>query len=268
MPNLETMDILEITESDLLNLIGRSENQCFEFKSQKIEGYKFAKVVCGFANAKGGYIVIGANEDQHGVCDGFVSVSRPGVLHQQVQQFVRDYIDEPVQGIETKDIKLPSGENLLLVHIPESTRKPHAIRRQGERLLQFWIRSGSHNVEMKLNEIRNCFLESAGVLDILAGSESTQDGVDRLSDLEKEILVQAVDDNGELYLLSANEIGNWLRVGRKDFQDDENPAVRVEAIDALEHLESLDLVRHVEDAYHTLTGKGIRAAQEVKEKQG
>jgi predicted HTH transcriptional regulator len=197
MTPLESKVSSEITEIDIQNLIGRSENQRLEFKSQEIEGYKFAKVVSGFANAEGGYIVIGANEGEHGTCKGFVSISDIGVLHQKLQQSNRNYIDEPVQAIETKDIKLPSGENLLVVHVPESPRKPHAIKKQGEQRLQFWIRSGSHNVEMKMTEIRAAFLQSAGVFDLVNGAVHDEEE-DQLSDLEKEILVNASKDGGRI----------------------------------------------------------------------
>lgn len=268
MTPLEAKGFSEITETDVQNLIGRSENKRLEFKSQEIDGYKFAKVVSGFANAGGGYIVIGANEGEQGTCNGFVSISDIGVLRQKLLQSNRHYIDEPVQDIETNPIQLPSGENLLVVHVPESSRKPHAIRKQGEQLLQFWIRSVSHTVEMKLNEIRNAVLESAGVLDILSGSESTQNVVDHLSDLEEEILLLTDENQGEMYLLTVDEIGDWLRVGKKDFQENENPAVRVEAIEAFERLQSLRLVRHESGSLYTLTGEGFRVAKEIIEKKG
>lgn len=267
MTIMEQKTLSEITAADIQGLIGRSENQHLEFKSQEIDGDKFAKVISGFANAEGGYIVIGANEGEQGTCDGFVSIPDIGVHHQKVQQSNRNYIDEPVQDIKTKDIKLPGGENVFVVYVPESPRKPHAIRKQGEQLLQFWIRSGSHTVEMKLNEIRNAFLKSAGVLDILAGSDTTHDAVDHLSDLEQEILLLAADNQGELYRMSVNEIGDWLRVGRKNYEESGNPAVRVEAIEALKRLQSLGLVRPESGLLFTLTGEGFRKAKELKENQ-
>lgn len=267
MPHLETMDILEITETDIQNLVGRSENQLLEFKSQEIDGYKFAKVVSGFANAKGGYIVIGAHEDEHGVCNGFVSLSRPGVVKQSIQQVIRDYTDEPVQGIDTRDVRLATGENLLLVYIPESNRKPHAIKKQGDRLLQFWIRNGSHKVEMKLNEVRNAFLESAGVLDLLSGSDLPHEE-DRLSDLEEEIMLGAFEDEGSIRLFTgAGGMADWLVVGKKTYRDDDDPSIAALARDALEKLETRNMVRHERGVLYKLTGEGFTLAKGLKSNQ-
>lgn len=159
--NLEVRLFDEITTADILELVGRSENQFMDFKVQPIENYKLAKIISGFANARGGYIVFGAIEGEPDVCEGFAAIERPGVLKQTIQQLIRDHTDEPIQGVVSKDIQLPTGETILLVYVPESSKKPHGCRKQGERLLQFWIREGSHTVEMKMTEIRDAFLEES-----------------------------------------------------------------------------------------------------------
>jgi predicted HTH transcriptional regulator len=63
----EEKDIDALSADDLDSLIGRAENQRLDFKREIASGdnnnRELARDLCSFANADGGYIIIGAEED-------------------------------------------------------------------------------------------------------------------------------------------------------------------------------------------------------------
>jgi hypothetical protein len=87
---------------------------------------------------------------------------------------------------------------------------------------------------------------------------------DQLTEPEKELLILADAEEGFLYVISTNETGEFVQIGRKSFLDDKEPAVRARALEALEKLFRRGLIRHEGDSLFCLTGTGFDKAREIK----
>ena len=120
------------TEDDLKSVvrIGESrEGLHLDVKRKKPEDHKVVKTLAAFANASGGYLVIGAFEDEEKRIAGFVPVNDP----QSVVQQMNDAIDTQTRGFERR----PE------INIIEVDRKPVVVANveASPRLVALW-RSG------------------------------------------------------------------------------------------------------------------------------
>lgn len=79
--------------------------------------------------------------------------------------------------------------------------------------------------------------------------------------LAREMLKLAEAAGGTLQIPSADQTGDWVRVGSKDFRDDKDPAVAAHGRDALKWLVNHEYVEHLGGAGYRLTGKGWDAAR-------
>jgi hypothetical protein len=88
----------------------------------------------------------------------------------------------------------------------------------------------------------------------------------RLSNLspeEIEILCAAADQ-GNIYLLSASQLGYWVAVGPHNFIDQTDPAYAATYTDALASLQERRLVKYDEGSLYILTGSGFKLARALK----
>ena len=86
----------------------------------------------------------------------------------------------------------------------------------------------------------------------------------KLSDLEKEMLYLAADNEGEIHKLKIDQIGEFVRTGKKDHHNANDPSVAAQGVDALRRLIKLGLVRHESDALYVLSGEGWKRACEKR----
>jgi hypothetical protein len=113
------------------------------------------KDVTAFANADGGYIILGVEEDGQGQASAFSNVEEPEAARQSM-------IDRCLARIEPRlrelDIGLfdIDGNSVLVVRVPESDRKPHCAKPDAEHHY-FWRRYEDGNKLMTTAEIRECF---------------------------------------------------------------------------------------------------------------
>jgi len=155
----------ELCSSDVDGLIGREENQRLDFKetieSGDLANRELARDICSFANAEGGYMVIGAREGgQMGVCAGFRSVENPEALCQRIRQVSLDCVTERVIGMEIASLSSSKGEILVAVYMPASSQKPHMVTKDGK--TEFWKRYQTDKRHMTIAEVRDAFLQTAG----------------------------------------------------------------------------------------------------------
>jgi uncharacterized SAM-binding protein YcdF (DUF218 family) len=83
----------------------------------------------------------------------------------------------------------------------------------------------------------------------------------RLSQAEKELLIAAVS-KGELRLLEADQ-AVWVRIGSKNFQDNNNPTVAAIYVEALENLRRHGYIAHEAGNLYVLTHSGVSKAREL-----
>jgi len=147
-------DKLNIKDIENLVLIRKEqENNYLEYK-ERVEPNdkfkkKFLKTTSGFANAKGGYIIIGIKEDKNTNLLEILGIEKT-INHQKVEEWVNNILianlDKKVQyNIKTIEIKDNEEKIVLLIYIPESPKKPHMVTFKGEN--HYYLR---HNKSVNL----------------------------------------------------------------------------------------------------------------------
>lgn len=116
------MNVVNFTPGQEAELLARTESHFFDFKRAGLGVDKFERALVAFANADGGEILVGIDDD--------ASLPPAERIHGFAQQedanayvaAITDGIDPPVIGIEVEFVRLPSDPNQLVLHlvIPKS----------------------------------------------------------------------------------------------------------------------------------------------------
>lgn len=130
-----------MTKEELHQLIEQGEGYHLEFKRRLNTDFK--KEIVSFANASGGKVLLGVNDD--GTIPG---INADNDLRSRVQTDAQS-CDPPVR------INLEVNRNVLIVHVPEGDRKPYRTT-EG-----FYLRVGPNAQKMTTDQIRD-FMESEG----------------------------------------------------------------------------------------------------------
>ncbi len=156
--------ISEITDQDLIDLIGNEkeeEKSWIDFKREHYKGYKnntedykreICKDVTAMANAEGGYILIGVDEEDE-VAQRFSDISDAKNKSLSIYDTCRKFITPPIADLEVKSRKLSfQGNifNLIIIHIPFSENRPHGFNSKGT--LNFVKRYGDTTIEYPMEE--------------------------------------------------------------------------------------------------------------------
>lgn len=159
--------ISEITDRQLTDLIGhQEENLWIEFKRQEYrrdsndkEKHKreICKDVTAMANAEGGYIFIGIQED-NGMAQGFCPVKKPDKIENDVRNICRQSIEPAIQHLDVKTRSLEwNGKmvTLVIIHIPPSAQRPHGFKWKGT--INFVRRYEDQITEYPMSELGEAF---------------------------------------------------------------------------------------------------------------
>jgi len=110
-----------MNRKELIDLIEEGENINCEFKRHFTTPEKIAKEMIAFANTKGGYILMGIDDD--GSIVGVESEkSEAEMIHDAATNYCEPKIDYKLNYIVHK------GKEIVSVTIPESSNKPHRIQ--------------------------------------------------------------------------------------------------------------------------------------------
>lgn len=158
----EDKPISEITNKDLINLIGhQEENLWIEYKREDYQQYKnnrekyrreICKDVTAMANAEGGYIVIGV-EEKDKIAQSFVDVPDADREVQSIYDTCHQYIVPRIAKLEVKPYSLiqqTQEYTLIIIHIPFSENRPHGFNSNGT--LNFVKRYGDITKEFQIEE--------------------------------------------------------------------------------------------------------------------
>jgi len=86
--------------------------------------------VTAMANAQGGYILIGVEEDTSqpdGTPKRLVGFQDGDAEAKWIDSLCVSSIDEKIPGLRVRDIPLVNGLSCVLIQIPNSPRKPHMV---------------------------------------------------------------------------------------------------------------------------------------------
>ena len=112
------------------------------------------KDIISMANHRGGYLLIGIDEDDEGIPTNIVGIE-PGNHVERITNSCLDNIDKRIVGLDVKDVPLNNGRFVVVISIPESINAPHIVTHEG--LNQFWKRHGRQKDKMTIDEIGEAF---------------------------------------------------------------------------------------------------------------
>ena len=178
-----------MTAKELETVVARHEMQQLELKESF--GAESIETACAFANAHGGFIVIGVDNNGH-------------LANKPLRgESLRDYENriatstEPSVAVDAEKVEF-SGADVVVLRVQENPIKPVAVKGR------CYIRKGSVNHQMTPSEIAECHLKSTGgSMDAVFVEGAARDDLD----------MERVRE----YMRAAKA------AGRREFSPDENP---------------------------------------------
>ncbi len=106
---------------ELLKLIEGGESLRVEFKQRFSEYEKIAKEMIAFANTKGGYLLVGIDDDRS-VYGVFSEKGEAELLKETAENYCEPEVNYTIHFIELY------GREIVVCEIPESENKPHRLQ--------------------------------------------------------------------------------------------------------------------------------------------
>jgi hypothetical protein len=142
-PRMQEKVILEKAQYQMEELIKRGESHELEFKVDLREHARFLQTVVAFANASGGRILLGVDDNAQ-----ILGYTRDDA--DRITNLVSSNCDPPIKvSIHTIQLKEP----IVVVEVPEGTNKPYEYRERG-----FYVRRGATNRLMARSEIDQIYV--------------------------------------------------------------------------------------------------------------
>lgn len=161
--SLRERPLVQTTAADLETLINSAtEGQYLDFKDRMYERtddgkHELAKDVSALANAYGGDLVVGIDEED-GRAARLVPLKGAGKAVEWLLQVCVALIEERIAGLDAHAIPVDDGQ-VIVVRVPASLRGPHMVRRG--RQTYFYRRFGQENLPMSLPDLREAFMRFA-----------------------------------------------------------------------------------------------------------
>lgn len=106
---------------ELLELIEEGENLTCEFKRKFSTAEKIAREMIAFTNTKGGYLIIGVDDDKE-----IIGVESEKAEAELIYDVAKNFCEPPLNiKIDYVEVK---GKEVVVVEIYESENKPHRIQ--------------------------------------------------------------------------------------------------------------------------------------------
>ena len=110
-----------MTREDLMRLASQGEGLHLEFKQRVPAPERFAKEIAAFANTKGGYLLIGAEDD--GAITGLKDAAEEEfALHEALVSHTI-----PIVPIELERVGISRKRDVIVVKVRESSSRPHFV---------------------------------------------------------------------------------------------------------------------------------------------
>lgn len=155
-----TKHVSELTYSDIDDLVNvRQEREGYhlDFKGElgnhpDKARKELAKDISAFANTSGGYLIIGV--DKNHKITGVDKIIQNKAIDEWLNQILSSNVEPQVFYFDPKVIPIPDSEKIILViHIPESTKKPHIVTEWNN----YHIRINDSSKSANHNQIRDMF---------------------------------------------------------------------------------------------------------------
>jgi len=231
--SLENIPADEITPMQIRDLVDNSvsEGNRLEFKREPIAVSEIRKTLAAMANSEGGHLIIGIAEDGEDRDEDIVDVPESGSEVQRVRDAALDGIEPRLQGVSVHAIVIDT-KTVVVCHIPESSRKPHAVtfKDEGRR---YYSRYQRTNRPMTDDEIRQLYhgdsaLRAIGELRLQVEALAKQNHDAQARSAIDAELKQEVDEPG---LLTLREPKAFIPQAERIFREStgDTPYVRITA---------------------------------------
>jgi len=157
MASIFSKPVTEITREDLDDVIGVEESDRIDFKREAYgrndeDTREMLRDITSFANAAGGHLLVGIEEEDDRAT-AIVGIEGAAEEASRMLSSCRANIEEHIPGLNFALVPVTEGRQVLVWHIPRSTRAPHMITFKG--LYQCWKRHGRQKDRMSIEEIRD-----------------------------------------------------------------------------------------------------------------
>jgi len=158
--------INELTIDDINTIVqneipeSRSLDYKLELPAMTEAGNKeLLKDMSAFANTMGGYLIYGINEEK-GVPTGVhgLDITDFDKLKQRFENLLRTGVDPVIRGVDFHIVEADDSKQLLIIKIPRSIARPHAVRIKKH--FRFYGRNSSGVHPLEVDDLRRAFLES------------------------------------------------------------------------------------------------------------
>ena len=167
MSFIRTKALSEITAEDINRLVGVPEDIDVEFKREyhKTQYGELRRDVTSFANAEGGDIYVGVDEEE-GVASNIPGLPEGEKEAQRLEQAAYCHVWPRIPGLRTQHIDMKNGTFVVIIRIPKGLSGPHAYVDPSKEVPEFLKRySQNQKRPMTVEEIRQAVLENERVHD-------------------------------------------------------------------------------------------------------
>jgi hypothetical protein len=173
MDPLSGRRLRDVTLSDIDRLVAGAvpESLHIDYKEKlhlntRDEKKEFLRDVTAFANAEGGLLIYGIEEDRDsGGKPTGIPVSASGTTLENrdgdvlsIEHLLRDGIDERLPSYELQKLPVSGNEHVVLIRVPASLRSPHMVVLGGER--RFYVRMNGGKQDMSTAQLRDAVLKT------------------------------------------------------------------------------------------------------------
>jgi hypothetical protein len=131
---------------------GPFENDFYDFKLGLQDSEGQSKIAAAFANAMGGFLVFGVSDTRDVI--GVADPELPANFGRKLER-----IEPSVEYEVGRPIPVTDGYRLFVIHVPRSSRGPHAVRLSDARRVFLKRAPSGTNEAMSYEEIRAAFTE-------------------------------------------------------------------------------------------------------------
>jgi hypothetical protein len=158
-----TKPIDQLAEADFRALIANhtAESQTLDFKRvlpgrDNAARHEFCADVCAFANASGGDLLFGIDEDADGKAAAVVPLTEnPDDEQLRLQDLALNGLEPRITGLQVRSVPVTGG-HVFVVYVPRSWAGPHRVRTNQH----FYLREGARKRQLDVPEIRSAFVRS------------------------------------------------------------------------------------------------------------
>ncbi len=153
----------QIDEKDLQTLIDNSvrESKTIEYKrflpdNSARDKKEFLADISSFANASGGDLIYGIDED-NGIPKSLLGIVIQDTDHEilRLENMIRDSIKPRIPQVTTKPINLSNSRVVIIIRVPRSWRSPHRVTFDSHD--KFYSRTSNGRHELDVDELRTAF---------------------------------------------------------------------------------------------------------------